>query len=109
VRRRDTAGGIEMRLFGFGPCLLRFGAAEVDVHAEIASCRYPVRGGLLVRRPGGAITLTQAGRRQPELRAAVSAFVPRLAFRQLYERLQRRLHVRVSRRYFRSLIDEATP
>jgi hypothetical protein len=39
----------------------------------------------------------------------VRAFVPRLAFRQLYERLQRRLHVRVSRRYFRSLIDEATP
>ena len=109
VRRRDTTGGIEMRLFGFGPCLLRFGPAELDVGADIVSCRYPVRGGLLARHPGGAITLSQAGQAQPELTAAVSAFVPRLAFPPLYDRLQHRLHVGISRRYFRRLIAEGSP
>jgi hypothetical protein len=108
VRRRDTAGGIEMRLLGFGPCLLRFGPAELEVGTEV-SCRYPVRGGLLARRPGGAITLTQTERPRLELGAAVSAFVPRLALPFLYVGLQHRLHVRISRRYFRSLIEEATP
>jgi hypothetical protein len=38
----------------------------------------------------------------------VSAFVPRLALPPLYDRLQHRLHVRISRRYFRSLIGEST-
>jgi hypothetical protein len=108
VRRRDNATGIDMRLFGFGPCLLRFGAAELDVGDDIVSCRYPVRGGLLARRPGGAITLTQACGAEPELRAAVSAFAPRLAPPPLYDQLQHRLHVRISRSYFRNLIREST-
>jgi hypothetical protein len=107
VRRRGTAEGIELRLFGFGPCLLRFGPPELEVAGDIVSCRSPVRGGLLARRPGGALTLTQVGREESELRAAVSAFVPRLAFPLLYDRLQHRLHVRISQRYFYRLIAEA--
>lgn len=108
VRRRDTVEGIEIRLFGFGPCLLRFGPPQLEVGGDIVSCRYPVRGGLLARRAAGALTLTQVGRREKsELRAAVSAFVPRLAFPLLYDRLQHRLHVRVSQRYFHRLIAEA--
>lgn len=109
VECRDTTRGIELRLFGFGPCLLRFGPAELDVGADTVSCRYPVRGGVLARRPGGVFTLSQAGRGQPELSASVSAFLPRLSFPPLYDRLQHRLHVRISRRYFRSLIAEGSP
>jgi hypothetical protein len=94
-----------MRLLGFGPCLLRFGPPELEAGADIVSCRYPVRGGLLARRPGGAITLTQSHRPRLELGAAVSAFVPRLALPLLYDRLQHRLHLHISRRYFRDLIE----
>lgn len=107
VRRRDTAEGIEIRLFGVGPSLLLFGLPELEVSGDVVSCRYRVRGGLLARRPGGALTLTQVGREHAELHAAVSAFVPRLVFPLLYDRLQHRLHVRISRRYFRRLIVEA--
>jgi hypothetical protein len=70
---------------------------------EVASA---IRGGLLARRPGGALTLSQTGAGRPELRAAVHGFAPRLGSRP-DDRIQRRLHVAVSRRYFRSLIDEA--
>ena len=108
LRRRDTASGVELRLFAFGPSLLRFGPPELDASAAHVSCRYPIFGGLLARRPGGAITLSQRGAEQPELRATVTAFVPRLAVPLLYERLQHRLHVRISRRYFRRLIAEAS-
>jgi hypothetical protein len=107
LRRRDTAFGVDLRLFGFGPSLLRFGPPELRVSADSVSCRYPIRGGLLARRPGGALTLSQRGAGEPELRATVTAFVPRLVLPLLYDRLQHRLHVRISRRYFRRLIAEA--
>jgi hypothetical protein len=107
LRRRDTATGVELRLFACGPSLLRFGRPELYVSADGVSCRYPICGGLLARRPGGAITLSQGGTEEPELRATVTAFVPRLALPLLYDRLQHRLHVRISRRYFRRLIAEA--
>jgi hypothetical protein len=103
VRPRATPEGIEVRLFGRGPSLLQFGPAETACDHDRVSCRYPIRGGLLTQRPGGAICLSQTGRDQPELRAAVTSFVPRLGL--LYERAQYRLHVELSRRYFRSLID----
>jgi hypothetical protein len=38
----------------------------------------------------------------------VSAFAPRLAPPPLYDQLQHRLHVRISRSYFRNLIREST-
>ena len=107
LRRRDTASGVELRLFAIGPSLLRFGPPELHVSAEGVSCRYPISGGLLARRPGGAITLSQREAEEPELRATVTAFVPRLALPLFYDRLQHRLHVRISRRYFRRLISEA--
>jgi hypothetical protein len=104
VRARATPAGIEVRLFGSGPPLFRFGPAETAYDDEHVSCRYPICGGLLTRRPGGAICLSQTGREEPELRAAVTSFVPRLGG--LYERVQHRLHVEISRRYFQSLIEE---
>jgi hypothetical protein len=104
LRVREAARGVELRLLAFGPTLLRFGLPEVDVGANGVSCRYPIRGGLLARRPGGAIALSQSRADEPELRATVTAFVPRLALPLLYDRLQHRLHVRISRRYFRRLI-----
>jgi hypothetical protein len=99
--------GVELRLFAFGPSLLRFGLPELNVSADRVCCRYPICGGLLARRPGGAITLSQCGAEEPELRATVTAYVPRLALPLVYDRLQHRLHVRISRRYFRRLIAEA--
>jgi hypothetical protein len=107
LRRRDTGSGVELRLFAFGPSLLRFGPPELHVSADRVSCRYPICGGLLARRPGGAITLSQCGVEETELRATVTAYVPRLALPLVYDRLQHRLHVRISRRYFRRLIAEA--
>jgi hypothetical protein len=106
VRARTTGDGVELRLFERGPSLLRFGPAETTQDADDVRCRYPIRGGLLARRPGGALTLSQTGAGRPELRAVVHGFAPRLGSRP-YDRIQRRLHVAVSRRYFRSLIDEA--
>jgi hypothetical protein len=108
VRARTTGDGVELRLFERGPSLLRFGLAETMHDAGDVRCRYSIRGGLLARRPGGTLTLSQTGAGRPELRAAVHGFAPRLGSRP-YDRIQRRLHVAVSRRYFRSLIDEARP
>lgn len=101
VRPRESGRGVELRLAGRGPCLLRFGPAEQEHDRGRASCRFPIRGGLLAGKPAGAICLSQA---PGELCAAVTGFVPRLGA--LY-RIQRRLHVAVSRRYFRSLLEEA--
>jgi hypothetical protein len=103
VRPRETAQGVELRLLGHRPCLLRFGRAETAHDRDRVSCRYPIRGGVLTRKPTGAICLSQT---RDELRAAVTGFVPRLGA--LYG-LQRRVHVSISRHYFRSLLDEAGP
>ena len=59
--------------------------------------------------------LSQSGGSVPELRAALTGFVPRLGLRPgyprwtatLYDQLQRRIHVAISRRFFRSLIEGA--
>ena len=107
VRRHDAGDEIELRLFGVGPPLLRFGQAELNVDGFGIRCRYPIRGGLLARRAGGSITLSQTRGERPQLRAVVTGFVPRLAPRPLYE-LERRIHVAISRRYFVSLM-EALP
>ena len=108
VRARVTEDGVELRAVSGGPCLLRFAPPELVSSTRLVSCRFPIRGGLLARRPGGAITLSQSGAREVELRAAVEGFVPRLGSR-AYEHIQRRLHVAVSRRFFLHLIVEAEP
>jgi hypothetical protein len=78
ARARTTAGAVELRLLGRGPCLLRFDHPETSADGEVVSCRYPILGGLLARRAGGAITLSQTAGDEPELRAAVTGFAPRL-------------------------------
>jgi hypothetical protein len=106
ARARATTSAVELRLLGRGPCLLRFGHPETSAAGEVVFCRYPILGGLLARRAGGSITLSQTADDEPELRAAVTGFVPRL--RGLY-RLQSRVHLAIGRRYFRRLIAEAPP
>jgi hypothetical protein len=104
VRARERQGSIELRLLGRGPALLRFGAPRIEVTTTLVSCRYPIEGGLLARRPGGEIVL----------RSAIRGFFPSLAARTgspdwtgaLYNRVQSRIHVVVSRRYFARLIGE---
>ena len=87
--------------------LLRFGPPEVAVDDAGVRCTYPIRGGVLARRPVGSITLSQSASEPPELCAAVAGFVPRLGRTPLYGQLQRRVHVRISRRFFRRLLLEA--
>ena len=103
VRRHDGGDEVELRLFGLGPLLLRFGRAELSVDGFGIRCRYSIRGGLLARRASGAITLSQTNGAHPELRAVVTGFVPRLAPGPVYE-VERRIHVAISRGYFLSLM-----
>ena len=84
------------------------GHRRLDSAITPTKSRYAIRGGILTRHPGGAIRLSQTGGDEPELRAAVTGFVPRL-HGALYEQIQRRLHVAISRRYFERVIDEERP
>jgi hypothetical protein len=114
VRARTLGdGGVELRLLA-GPALLRFGPPEIAAADGIVSCGYAIRGGLLARRGGGAITFEQS--RTDDgivLRSAITGFHPTLAARPgrpewtgaLYVRGQSRLHVALSRRYFRRLLE----
>jgi hypothetical protein len=105
VRARRTRDGVELRIVGRGPVLLRLTGPETAVGSAGLSCRYRIVGGLLARLPAGALTLSQSSEPPHELRATVTEFVPRLSTGP-YEHLQRRIHVAVSRRFFRALIDE---
>lgn len=111
VRVRERDGGVEIRLPGLPP-LLRFAPPLVTVEPDSASCAFPIVGGLLCREPSGSISFTQ--RRLHDrirLESAIAAFHPRLAARpgapawtgELYKRVQARLHVAISRSYFREL------
>ena len=116
VRVAASGGGVELRVGGRGPALLRFGAAEVSVEAHAVLCTFPIVGGLLSRTPSGTITFAQ--RRLDDrvlLVSAIAGFHPTLAGRpgapawtgELYKRVQARIHVAISRNYFRRLIAEA--
>jgi len=115
VHARDRRGSIELRLLGRGPSLLRFGAPTIEATTTLVFCRYPIEGGLLARRAGGEITFAQTGDSQPVLRSTIRGFFPSLASRgespdwtgALYNRVQSRIHVLVSRRYFARLIAES--
>jgi hypothetical protein len=112
VRSRTRAGALELRLFGAGPALLRFGRPDVEATEEVARCSYPIEGGLLAQRSAGEITFAQVGGARPVLSSAIRGFFPRLAAREggpdwtggLYKHVQSRIHVTVSRRYFARLI-----
>jgi hypothetical protein len=105
VRPRRTRNGVDLRILGRGPVLLRLTGPETAVDATGLSCRYRIAGGLLARLPAGTLTLAQLSAPAYELRATVTEFVPRLSTG-LYEHLQRRIHVAVSRHFFRALLDE---
>jgi hypothetical protein len=101
VRMRATRSGSV--LWFAGAPLLRFAHAELAADTNGARCTFPIVGGLLARRTGGTLVLSQSN--GSELRAALTGFVPRLGARP-YERIQRRIHVAISRRFFRNLIGE---
>src|SRR5689334_8203990 len=105
VRPRRKRDGVELRILGRGPALLRLTGPATAVDSVELSCRYRIVGGLLARLPAGTLTLSQSSGPPYELRATVTEFVPRLSTGP-YEHLQRRIHVAVSRRFFRTLIDE---
>jgi hypothetical protein len=106
VRGSRTRHGLELRALGRWPVLLRLAGPETLVDARGPTCRYRVVGGLLARLPAGTLTLSQSSEPPYELRATVTEYVPRLGTR-LYEHLQQRIHVAISRRFFRALIEEA--
>ena len=111
IRTRASADGLEVRLLGIGPALLRFGEPTHDVSSASVSCLYPIRGGLLARAPAGSISFTQTGMDAVDVRSAIMGFFPRLAVRRqwrrwqglLYPQIQARLHVALGRRYFARL------
>lgn len=115
VRPRERNGSLELRLLGSGPVLLRFGPPTVEATEELVRCSYLIRGGLLVRRSAGEIVFAQTGSVRPSVRSTIRGFFPRLAARagepgwrgSLYNQVQSRIHVAVSRRYFARLIAEA--
>jgi hypothetical protein len=115
VRARRAAESIELRLFGFAPALLRFGAPEIQVDPTGISCTYPVLGGLLARGAGGELVFEQRRRSTWCVRTLVRDFSPRLAGRVgsaawtgfVYRQVQARLHRAIGRRYVARLVRES--
>lgn len=115
VRPRERNGTLELRVFGRGPVLLRFGPPALEATNRLVSCSYPIHGGLLARRPVGEIVFAQVGGSPPIVRSTIRGFFPSLAGRQrerdwtgaLYSQVQSRVHVAISRRYFARLLREA--
>lgn len=111
----ERGGAIELRLLG-GPSLLRFDRPRLRAGPSFVSCTYPITGGLLARVPGGALTLSQSGGDEPEVRTTVSGFHPSLAARPgfpawtgaLYARGQARIHDAVGRRFLAGLTGART-
>jgi hypothetical protein len=100
---------VELRLLSRrGPRLLVLGPPELSASGETVSSRFPIVGGLLTRRAAGALTLSQTGDRQVEVRVAVNGYLPVLGRGPgrkalFYVLTQARLHDLVSRRFFNGL------
>lgn len=106
VGARPLADGSELRVRPLGVRLLRFGPVELTSGPQRVSCRFPILGGVLARRPAGALVISQSvAEDRAQLRAALTGFAPRLGSR-LYDHVQRRVHVAISRRFFRRLLEE---
>jgi hypothetical protein len=111
VRAREERGAVELRLIG-GAVLLRFGHPQVHASSSLARCTYRICGGLLARRAAGEISFEQIAGDPPRLRSSIRGFFPRLAARDgephwtgaLYDHVQSRIHVAISRRYFEHLL-----
>jgi hypothetical protein len=106
VRADTSRGHIDVRLFGRGPALISLGTPTVIADPGSVACTYPIVGGLLVGRPGGALTLEQVSGDPVILRSTLMEYVPRLAGA-LYVQAQARLHSLISRRHFARLVREA--
>lgn len=115
VRPRERNGTLQLRVFGRGPALLRFGPPALAATDRLVSCSYPIHGGLLAQRPVGEIVFAQVGGSPPIVSSTIRGFFPSLAGRRgerdwtgaLYSQVQSRVHVAISRRYFARLIEEA--
>lgn len=112
VRVARSADGVELRVLRGGPCLLVLGPPELSASDGAVVCRHSILGGLLVRRPGGWLTLSQVGFGEVELRSTISGFFPVLGrgpgwAGPFYSHVQSRIHVMISRRFFRRLIEES--
>lgn len=114
VRRAGQGDALELRVLGRWPLLLRFGAPKLEASSSVARCCYPIRGGLLARRPEGEISFAQLASTRPEITSTITNFFPRLSARAgrpdwtgaLYNFAQSRVHTAISRRYFASLTQE---
>jgi hypothetical protein len=106
IRSCESTDGVQLKILGRGPALLRFDGADVAVDEDAVRCSYRIRGGLLSLGERGTLVVSQSGLEQPELRVAVEGFLARLGGGAIYG-LQRRVHLSVSRRYFRHLLAEA--
>lgn len=104
---------VELRFRPSGTVLLAFGPPETRTDNGTTRCTYAITGGVLARRPGGSISFAQEAT-PPALASAISGFFPRLAAAPgrpswtgaLYEQVQRRLHLALSKRYFAALLRE---
>ena len=111
VRALESARGVELRMLGIGPALLRFGPPEHVATPVSVTCRHPILGGLLARVPGGSISFSQTEASEVELSSSIEGFYPRLAPRRsrrrwngvLYPQLQTRLHRALGHRYLARL------
>ncbi|MFL5967304.1 MAG: hypothetical protein ACJ747_12205 [Gaiellaceae bacterium] len=111
IRARERDGRTELRLLG-GPVLLRFDRPRLESSSGLARCTYPILGGFLARRRAGEISFAQIDGEGLRLRSSIRGFFPRLAAREgepdwtgaLYDRVQSRIHVAISRRYFARLV-----
>ena len=99
---REHSGGVDVRVLRGGPVLLALGPVETEISRTTIAASHTIIGGLLVRRRGGRISFEQLEGEPIELRSRISGFYPRRG--PFYGLVQWKLHVAVSRRYFRRLI-----
>ena len=112
VRPRRQADGVALVLAGIVP-LLRFDPPAARVEDGRVECRYAIRGGALVARPGGSLVVAQ--RPGVELELVVAGYFPRLGGsmrrrslrRALYTAIQARAHRAVGRRFLERAAGEA--
>jgi hypothetical protein len=113
VRAEYGGESLELRLVVGRPLLLRFAPPRLEASPTLVRCTYPIVGGLLARRPNGEISFAQSSGGPAEVTSTIRGFFPRLAARQgrpdwsgaLYNHIQSRIHISISRRYFASLIE----
>jgi hypothetical protein len=111
VRARRSGESVELRLLGRGPLLLSFATPTIEASRGSVRCTFPISGGLLTRRAAGELSFAQVDGDRIELRSAIRGFYPSLAAHDgrrdwtgaLYNSVQSRIHVAISRRYFTRL------